>query len=118
MNESANGRVSELMRMGRCGDFALCLDRPIANPMVVLKEGNGDWVVLFNPDTADAVGVNQVGVVMWDLMDGRHSLEDILRVVRDRFACIPVSVAEDVVAFVDDLAARGFVGYELEKVGR
>lgn len=92
--------------------------KPVANPVVVLKEGNGDWVVLFNPDTADAVGINQVGVMMWELMDGRHSLEDILRAVKGRFADVPASVEDDVAAFVDDLTARGFVGYELEKVGR
>jgi SynChlorMet cassette protein ScmD len=94
------------------------LDRPIANPVVVLKAGNGDWVVLFNPDTADAVGINHLGVMMWELMDGRHSLEDILRAVKGRFADVPASGVEDVAAFVDDLAARGFVGYELERVAR
>jgi len=91
------------------------LDGPIANLVVVVKEENGEWVVLFNPDTADAVGINAVGVLMWELMDGRHSLEDILQAVKGRFADVPASVEEDVSAFVDDLAARGFVGYELEQ---
>jgi SynChlorMet cassette protein ScmD len=94
------------------------LDRPIANPVVVIKEGNGDWVVLFNPDTADAVGVNAVGMLMWELMDGQHTLEGILRAMKGRFAGVPASVEEDVAAFVDDLAVRGFVGYELERVNR
>lgn len=118
MNESANGQMSELVRKGKCGNFALCLDSPIANPVVVLKEGNGDWIVLFNPDTADAVGINQVGAMMWGMMDGRHSLEDILQAVKGKFADVPVSAVEDVAAFVDDLAARGFVGYELERAAR
>lgn len=96
----------------------VCLDRPIANPVVVLKEGHGDWVVLFNPDTTDAVGLNHVGLLMWDLMDGHHSREDILRVLKARFADAPDSVVDDVDAFVDDLVERGFVGYELELVER
>jgi SynChlorMet cassette protein ScmD len=116
MNELATGnrrlhRISEFKR-----DWVRCLDRPIANPVVVVKEGNGDWVVLFNPDTADAVGINRVGLLMWRLMDGRHTLEDILRAVKGEFADAPGGVAEDVALFVDDLAARGFVGYELEQV--
>jgi len=90
--------------------------KPIANPVVVIKEGRGDWVVLFNPDTADAVGVNAVGMAMWELMDGRHGVGDILQAVKAKFAAVPDDVAEDVAAFVDDLAARGFVGYELERV--
>jgi SynChlorMet cassette protein ScmD len=113
MNESASQRISEWT-----GNWVRCLDRPIANPVVVIKEGNGDWVVLFNPDAADAVGVNRVGMLMWGLMDGRHSLEDILQAVKGEFADVPVSVVKDVAVFVEDLAARGFVGYELEKVNR
>lgn len=94
------------------------LDKPIANPVVVIKGGHGDWAVLFNPDTTDAVRVNAVGMVMWELMDGRHSVEDILQAVKVKFAAVPDDVAAEVAAFVDDLAARGFVGYELEQVGR
>jgi SynChlorMet cassette protein ScmD len=110
MSESASRRIGE-----RAWSWVRRLDRPIANPVVVLKAGNGDWVVLFNPDTADAVGINRVGVMMWELMDGRHTLEDILRAVKGKFADVPVSVVEDVAAFVNDLAVRGFVGYELER---
>ena len=99
-------------------NWVRCLDRPIANPVVVVKEGNGDWAVLFNPDTTDAVGINRVGVLVWGLMDGRHTLESITRTVKGEFADIPESVVEDVVLFAGDLAARGFVGYELEVVPR
>ena len=50
---------------------------PIANPIVVLRKEFDDWAVLFNPDTAEAVGVNPVGVAIWELLDGKNSLEDI-----------------------------------------
>ncbi|MHB9098409.1 MAG: PqqD family peptide modification chaperone, partial [Syntrophales bacterium] len=53
-------------------------DRPIANPIVVLREEFDDWAVLFNPDTADAVGTNPVGVAVWKRMDGKRSIEDIV----------------------------------------
>ncbi|RPJ51839.1 MAG: SynChlorMet cassette protein ScmD, partial [Acidobacteria bacterium] len=46
------------------------MDRPIANPTVVLREEFDDWAVLFNPDTAAAVGTNPVGVAVWKRMDG------------------------------------------------
>ena len=89
-------------------------DKPIANPVAVLREEFDDWAVLFNPDTADAVGINPVGVAVWKLMDGQHTLEGIVAEARDRFADVPDGAAGDVTAFVDDLAERGFVGYELE----
>lgn len=89
-------------------------DRPIANPTVVLREEFDDWAILFNPDTADAVGTNPVGVAVWKLMDGRHSLEEIVTEIKDQFADVPGAAVKEVTAFVKDLAERGFVGYELK----
>lgn len=90
-------------------------DRPIASPTVVLREEFDDWAILFNPDTADAVGTNPVGVAAWKLMDGRHSLEEIIAEIKDQFADVPNAVTKDVITFVKDLADRGFVGYELKE---
>ena len=89
-------------------------DKPIANPTVVLREEFDDWAILFNPDTADAVGTNPVGVAVWKLMDGRHSLAEIVAEIKDQFADVPAAAATEVTAFVKDLAERGFVGYELK----
>ena len=89
-------------------------DKPIANPVVVLREEFDDWAVLFNPDTAGAAGINPVGVAVWKLMDGRRSLEEIVAEIRERFSEVPDAATEEVAAFVKDLADKGFVGYELE----
>ena len=90
------------------------LDKPVANPVVVLREEFDDWAVLFNPDTAEAVGINPVGVVMWKLMDGKHTLEDIMADVRDRFTDVPESSLDELTDFVNNLAESGFVGYALK----
>ena len=89
-------------------------DKPISNPVAVLREEFDDWAVLFNPDTADAVGVNPVGVAVWQLMDGRRSLEEIIVGVQDRFSDVPGTAMQEVTAFVDDLVERGFVGLEFK----
>lgn len=89
-------------------------NKPVANPSVVLREEFDDWAVLFNPDTADAAGINPVGVMIWKLMDGKNSIEDIITAVRNRFSNVPDEVTEDINKFVNDLAGRGFVGYEIE----
>ena len=93
-------------------------NKPIANPVVVLREEFDDWAVLFNPDTADAVGVNPVGVAVWKLMDGNYDLDEILAQVKDQFKNVPDTATEEVTAFVNDLAERGFVGYELESISQ
>jgi SynChlorMet cassette protein ScmD len=89
-------------------------DRPIANPIVVLREEFDDWAVLFNPDTADAVGTNPVGVAVWKRMDGKRSLEEIVSEIRNSFEDIPDAAFKEIAAFVNTLAENGFVGLELE----
>ena len=90
-------------------------DRPIANPIVVLREEFDDWAVLFNSDTADAVGTNPVGVAVWKLMDGSRSIEDIVSKIKNTFEDTPDAATSEIAAFVTVLADHGFVGQELEK---
>ena len=89
-------------------------DRPIANPVVVLREEFDDWAVLFNPDTADAVGTNPVGVAVWKRMDGKKSLTDIVSEIKNSFADTPDAAFKEINAFVDRLAENAFVGLEVE----
>ena len=89
---------------------------PIANPVIVLREEFDDWAVLFNPDTADAVGINPVGVIVWKQMDGQCNMDDIVENVKDHFSEVPDTVHQEVTTFVDQLVENGFVGYEVETV--
>jgi len=92
--------------------------RPVANSFVALREEFDDWAILFNPDTADAVGINPVGVAVWKLMDGRKNLRQIAAEVGECFEDVPDSAYGDIEAFVSELAGRGFVGYEVGDSGR
>jgi SynChlorMet cassette protein ScmD len=89
-------------------------DKPIANPMVVLRTEFDDWAVLFNPDTADAVGTNPVGVAVWKWMDGKRSIEDIVSEIRKSFEDTPDAAFKEIAAFVNTLEEKGFVGLEVE----
>ena len=89
-------------------------DRPLANPIVVLREEFDDWAILFNPDTAAAVGINPVGVAVWKRMDGKKSLKEIVLEIKTSFEDAPEAALEEITAFVHDLAERGYVGYELK----
>lgn len=90
---------------------------PIANPAAVLREEFDDWAVLFNPDTADAVGINPVGVTVWKQMDGKRGLAEIVASVNEQYDEIPGTAADEIAAYIDQLAERGFIGYELEMSG-
>ena len=89
-------------------------DRPIANPIVVLREEFDDWAILFNPDTAAAVGTNPVGVAVWKRMNGKRSLEEIVVEIKASFEDAPEAALKEITAFADKLVENGFVGLELE----
>jgi SynChlorMet cassette protein ScmD len=91
-------------------------NKPIASPEVVLREEFDDWAVLFHPLTGEAVGAGPVGVVIWKMLDGQRTLEEIAAEVTAQCedAPAPASVLEDTVAFVKDLERRLFVLVEPE----
>ena len=90
-------------------------DRPIANAVVVLREEFDDWAILFDADTACAVGTNPVGVAVWKRMDGKRSLEDIVSDIKNSFKDTPDAAFKEIDAFVNTLAKNGFAGLELER---
>ena len=85
---------------------------PVALSVVVLREEFDEWAVLYNPDTSDAVGINPVGVAIWKLLDGRHTLTEIASEVQARFEEVPETAADDLAAFIHNLEERGFVAKE------
>jgi SynChlorMet cassette protein ScmD len=93
-------------------------DKPIPNPLIVLREEFDDWAILFNPDTAEALGINPIGVVIWKLIDGRHCIEDIISHIEDHFTDVPDGAADHVAKFIENLAEQGFVGYEFCQCGQ
>jgi SynChlorMet cassette protein ScmD len=87
---------------------------PIPNPVAVLREEFDDWAVLFNPDTAQAVGINPVGVTVWKLMDGKRSVDELVSQIKDHYDEVPETAREDIDAFIKNLTKGGFVGYEVK----
>ncbi|MFA5914132.1 MAG: PqqD family peptide modification chaperone [Burkholderiales bacterium] len=89
------------------------IGRPIANPIVVLRVEFDDWAVLFNPDTAAAVGINPVGVAVWRGMDGKSGIEEIVAEINRNFEEVSTDALEEISEFVSVLAEQGFVGFDL-----
>ena len=88
--------------------------KTIVNPVVVLRKEFDDWAVLFNPDTAEAVGINPVGVAIWELLDQQIDIQEIVANISQNFADVPGSAKDEMETFIADLAKRGFIGSELE----
>ena len=87
-------------------------NKPQANPLIVLREEFDDWAVLFDPDTGHAFGLNPVGVFVWQRLDGKHSIDDILSELRGTCHDIPAEAPNHIQDFIDNLLKNGLAGYE------
>ena len=86
--------------------------RPMRNPFVILREEFDDWAILFNPDTGHGFGLNPTGVFVWKLLDGKHSVHDLLQGLHVHAEEVPQEAGKHLVAFVGELADHGLAGYQ------
>ena len=86
--------------------------KPIANPLIVLREEFDDWAILFDHDSGEGHGLNPVSVFVWKCLDGKHTIKDIMAELRENCDDMPEDAEKLVETFVKDLVERGFAGYE------
>ena len=87
---------------------------PVANPSVVSRDGLDEGRVMVNCDTGAALALNRTGALVWDLIDGRRSPDEIAEAVRKSFSNAPDTVRDDVAALLVTLSEDGFIGYEVK----
>jgi SynChlorMet cassette protein ScmD len=89
-------------------------DRPIANPVVVLREEFDDWAVLFNPDAAlgfAGFGLNPTGVQVWKLLNGERTIDELVHEMRRLHEGLPEEARDQIGAFVDALVTERLAAY-------
>ena len=89
-------------------------DFPIANPLLVLREEFDDWAILFDPDTGDGFGLNPISVFIYKRLDGKHTVQDILKDLRESCDDMPENAEQEVKDFVEGLVEKGYAGYEVK----
>jgi SynChlorMet cassette protein ScmD len=89
--------------------------KPLRNYYVMLREEFDDWAVLFDPDTGHGFGLNPMGVYLWKLLDGNHSIDALVEALRRDARDVPEEAARHMVAFVEGLAEYNLAGYETEE---
>jgi len=86
---------------------------PVAKSTLLLREEFDDWAILFDPDTGDGIGLNPVSVFIWKRLDGMHTLNDILNELMDNYEDVSQGASQQVSDLVQELLARGYVGYDI-----
>ena len=89
--------------------------KPVANPLIVLREEFDDWAVLFDPDTGNGFAVDPVGVFIWKRLDGRHTPEEIVSELKINCEDVPDEAGEHCRKFIEELLGQGLAGYEVAK---
>ncbi|UCD84642.1 MAG: SynChlorMet cassette protein ScmD [Deltaproteobacteria bacterium] len=89
--------------------------KPVANPIVVLREEFDDWAILFDPETGKGFGLNPVSVFVWKHLDGKHTAADILAELRENCENVPEEAEEQIKNFIESLLEEGLAGYEVQE---
>jgi hypothetical protein len=80
------------------------------NPRVEYRSmGEGEGGVLLHLDTAAYHGLNEVGALIWRLLEEPTAFDTLLQELRDRLQQVPPQFEEEIGQFVDELAERGLV---------
>lgn len=82
------------------------------NPNVitqVLTEG----AAIVKTDSEQVTIINSTGYAIWSLLDGQRSLEEVTSLVASQFNTTPETVSKEVVAFTEQLLAKGFTIEEI-----
>lgn len=86
------------------------------NPDVLSRRILDGEMVLVNGDTATSLALtNRTAVIIWEMADGRNSIQNIIHTISQEFQNVPAGVAADVQALLAQLARDGFIGYEWQE---
>jgi Coenzyme PQQ synthesis protein D (PqqD) len=77
------------------------------NARIVHRNVNKDQgSVLLHLDSGAYHGINEVGTMVWDLIESPISFEQLLITLRERLGKVPSTLDADIAAFVKDLEKR------------
>jgi hypothetical protein len=80
------------------------------NPRVEFRSlGEGEGGVLLHLDTAAYHGLNEVGCLIWKLLDDQPRFSVLLTDLKTRLEQLPPTFEAEISEFLDDLAERDLV---------
>jgi hypothetical protein len=83
------------------------------SPRAAFREiARGQGAVILNLDTADYHGVNEIGSVIWSLLEEPKTIGDLAKELRLRLQDSPPDLEDDLIGFVSELERRDLVVIE------
>ena len=72
-----------------------------------LAEGEGG--VLLHLESGEYHGINEVGCLIWELVDGERTVDGLVVALGEDIEDAPADLADQVIAFLDSLRERDLV---------
>ncbi len=89
--------------------------KPLQNPAVLSRKIFENEMVLVNADSAVSLALsNPTAVSVWEMVNGKNSIKNIIDGIKNQFKNVPDTVTEDVQNLLDLLKRDGFIGFEYE----
>jgi Coenzyme PQQ synthesis protein D (PqqD) len=84
--------------------------RPVRNENVAFRRlAEGEGGVLLHLESGEYHGINEVGCLIWELLDGERTVEAVAVTLQDGIEDAPPNLVDEVIVFLDSLRARGLV---------
>lgn len=74
-----------------------------------------DKVLLVNPKDSFIYPLNTVATRIWELMDGKTSIEDIIKKLCEEFDQEKSAIQKDILEFLEELLRADLIYFEEEK---
>jgi hypothetical protein len=85
--------------------------KPKAGKKIVLRE-EGDEAFLFNPDNGDIKTLNETGILVWKLCNGKNSKDDIVSGVVKDYDVDKKTAEKDVEELLQELKKGSLISCE------
>jgi hypothetical protein len=69
----------------------------------------GEGGVLLHLESGEYHGINEVGCLIWELLDGERTVEAVAVALQDDIEDPPPDLVDEVIVFLDSLRTRGLV---------
>ncbi len=69
----------------------------------------GDGLVIENPDENETHSIEDIGAFIWNRIDGKNNLDDILDEILGEYEVATPTAAQDLQAFVSQLMEAGLI---------
>lgn len=90
--------------------------RPVRHPETAYRSVGDDGGLVVMPLRSEVKVLNPVGTRIYSLLDGKHTLDEIVAAVVDEFEVSEPQARDDVQEFLRELSEQGLVSEDPEAV--